>query len=418
MTGRRPSLHAFLFFTFTAWFAYGVTCTHAATNDATNTRTARFEIDMRAEIAAGRFDVTRDQVGVRGAATPLSWSQTTLATPLGDGRFAVTVAINRPVVGGQPLAYKFKIDRPSFGPDEGWEDGRNRVILLRTPTEIVARVFNAPPGPVPMERVGTIDRLSPMPSEFVASRPVQVWLPPGYTRENKRRYPVLYLHDGQTMFDAAAAGAEWQFDETAQRLILAGSIEPVIIVAVANTDARKDEYTPTSMLLPAARSGLPTDQRVGGAADKYARYLIEELKPMIDRRYRTLRDAKHTAVGGASLGGLVTMWLTLHHSDVFGAGLVVSPSVWWDDQIIVRDAETAVLAGSNRPKIWLDIGTMEGAEALPFTRQLRDTLTARGWNAQTLSYLEQDGGTHDEESWARRVEGMLRFLHGRPAREQ
>lgn len=378
-------------------------------------RSVRFVIDMRAEIAAGRFEPKADGVGVRGAAPPLSWSQSMLAAPEGDGRYAVNIAFDRPENGGQPLQYKFRIERPGLGPDAGWEDGRNRTLLLRVPAQTVTRAFNSPPEPVPRERTGHIDRIAPLPSRFVAPREVQVWLPPGYEQEAARRYPVLYLHDGQTMFDAEAAGAEWQFDESAQRLVLSGAIEPFIIVAVSNTGARMDEYTPTRALLPAARTGLTEARHIGGSAPKYADYLLKELKPLIDRRYRTRPDATSTATGGSSIAGLLTLWLVLHHHDVFGAGLVVSPSVWWDDQFALRDAATAQLPASSQPKVWLDIGTLEGAEALPVMRKLRDTLTGRGWNANTLSYGEFADATHDEASWALRVEGMLRFLYGKPA---
>ena len=389
-----------------------------AATDANNNRVVRvvhFEIDMRAEIAAGRFDASRDQVGVRGAAVPLSWAQTSAATPAADGRFAVTVSFERPMHGGQPLQYKFKVDRLGIGPDEGWEEGRNHIILLREPAQTVDRAFNSPHEPVTVERTGRIERIAPKPSKFVEPREVQVWLPPGYEREVMRRYPVLYLHDGQVMFDAEAAGAEWQLDETAQRLVFSRAVDPFIMVAVSNTNARMEDYTPSSMIMPAARTGLPKDQRMGGGAGKYANYLIKELKPAIDRLYRTQADAKHTAVGGSSLGGLVTMWLLLHHADVFGAGLVVSPSVWWDDQFIVRDAINTPLGIRLRPKLWLDIGAREGTEALSLARQLRDTLKRRGWEARTLSYREDPNGTHDEASWALRVEGMLRFLYGRDA---
>lgn len=393
-------------------------CPPAYTNDTIPLRvtcTVHFDIDMRGEIAAGRFDAARDQVGVRGTALPLSWRQTIFATPTGDGHFTATVAFERPTAGGQPLQYKFKIDRPEGGPNEGWEEGRNRTASLNTANQRIARAFNSTPDALPLERTGSIERIAPMPSGFVTPRALQVWLPPGYadSRERSRRYPVLYLHDGQAMFDAVTLGAEWRFDETAQRLVSSSAVEPFIIVSIDNTRERMDEYTPTSTMISAALSGLPEDRRLGGAAAQYANYLVAELKPMIDRRYRTKPAAAHTAVGGSSLGGLVTMWLLVHHNDVFGAGLVVSPAAWWDDQFIVRDVAAAKLKGKKRPRVWLDIGLQEGYNTLPHTRNLRDALLRRGWNAGTLAYLEQPGGTHDEASWALRVEGMLNFLYGR-----
>ncbi|MEK7833277.1 MAG: alpha/beta hydrolase-fold protein, partial [Acidobacteriota bacterium] len=129
-------------------------------------------------------------------------------------------------------------------------------------------------------------------STFLAhDRDVVVYLPPGYQDENKR-FPVFYLHDGQNVFDAATAfnGVEWGMDETAQRLILSGRIEPLIIVAIYNTGAdRIDEYTPT----------IDPRQKRGGKADLYGRFLIEELKPFIDRNYRTLAGPEFTGLGGS-----------------------------------------------------------------------------------------------------------------------
>ena len=233
-----------------------------------------------------------------------------------------------------------------------------------------------------------------------------VYRPPGYRDDRVRRFPVLYLHDGQNVFDRAtsATGAEWSVDETAQRLIEAGAIEPLIIVGIYNAGERRiDEYTPTR------------DQRknIGGKADAYARMLVQEVKPFIDRRYRTLRSAPNTGLGGSSLGGLLTMHLGLRFPTVFNRLAVLSPSVWWDDRAIVRDVEA--LPGKLPLRIWLDAGTGEGAEVTRDSRMLRDALVRKGWvEGQDLAYLEAEGGGHNEQSWATRVEGVLRFLY--PAR--
>ena len=104
-----------------------------------------------------------------------------------------------------------------------------------------------------------------------------------------------------------------------------------------------------------------------------------------------------------------------NHSDTFGAGLVVSPSVWWDEQWILRQAESGPLRDAPKPKVWLDMGGLEGADAIPAARKLRDALQKRGWNTQNLSYTEQADGGHDEATWATRVPAMLQFLYGRAA---
>jgi predicted alpha/beta superfamily hydrolase len=300
------------------------------------------------------------------------------------------------------VAYKFKVERAGR-PDAGWESGRNRALVLVPGAQRLERAFGSDPGAAPPLRTGRIDRLAPQPSAWVDAREVQVWLPPGYADAPETRYPVLYLHDGQNVFDAAAAGAEWQVDETAQRLVGRGEIGPMIIVAVASTAERTQDYTPVPHLLPGSGP-------VGGGAARYGRYLVQELKPLIDTRYRTRPERANTALGGSSFGGLVSMWLLLEHPATFGAALVVSPSVWWGDAAILDQvARQHIAAGEGPPRIWLDMGTGEGDAALHGARRLRDALRQRGW---PVAYLEQAGAGHDEAAWAARVEPMLRFLYG------
>jgi predicted alpha/beta superfamily hydrolase len=374
----------------------------------------RFEADLRAEIAAGRFDPARDGVGLRGGCAPLSWQRSLPMPAVGDGRYALTLRLDDPACGGQPLPHKFRIERPGQGADAGWEPGRNHAAFVDGAGPVrIARVFGAEAPPPPAHIVGTLVELDAVPARHVTPRPVQVWLPPGYERDTDRRYPVLYLHDGQNVFDARAAGAEWQVDETAQRLVLAGTVQPFIVVAVPSGRDRIAELTPTPGVLTPERSGQPAPRKVGGGAAAYARYLVEDLKPAIDARFRTQPGPQSTAVGGSSLGGLASLWLALHHGDTFGAALVVSPSVWWDDEFARRDVSTwSARSPSPRPRLWLDIGDQEGEGAVPAVRRLRDALIARGWTPQTLAYTEAPGARHDEASWALRVEGMLRFLHG------
>jgi len=137
--------------------------------------------------------------------------------------------------------------------------------------------------------------------------------------------------------------------------------------------------------------------------------LVQEIKPFIDRRYRTLRSASNTGLGGSSLGGLLTLHLGLRFPTVFNRLAVLSPSVWWNDRAIVKDVEA--LTAKPPLRIWLDSGTGEGAEVARDARMLRDALVRKGWvEGQDLTYLEAEGGGHNEQSWATRVEGVLRFL--------
>ena len=243
-------------------------------------------------------------------------------------------------------------------------------------------------------------------------RDVIVYLPPGYETHKDKRYSVFYLQDGQNLFDGATSfipGQEWRADETAQSLIAAGKVEPLIIVGIYNTGKdRVEEYTPAA----------DTKYKMGGKADLYGRLLVEELKPFIDTNYRTLKDARHTGLGGSSLGGLVSLYVGLKYPEVFARLAVVSPSVWWANNYIVKYVE----AEKKRPliRIWLDIGTKEGGNAeeaqktLEGSRLLKVTLMRKGWQLEKdLKYFEAEGAEHNERAWAARFESILEFLFPR-----
>jgi predicted alpha/beta superfamily hydrolase len=235
-------------------------------------------------------------------------------------------------------------------------------------------------------------------------RTLIVYLPPGYDSAT-RRYPVLYMHDGQNLFDPATAfaGEEWRVDDTADELIAARTIEPLIIVGIYNTgEHRINEYTPSR------------DPKLGGGqADLYGRMLIEEIKPLIDANYRTLEGPSNTGLAGSSLGGLVTLYLGLQHPGVFGKLAVLSPSVWWNNRAILK--LIARMRHKPQVKIWLDMGTCEGGMSLEDTERLRDVLAARGWKeSEDLQYSEIEGAMHNESAWAQRVGPMLKYLFPAP----
>ena len=237
------------------------------------------------------------------------------------------------------------------------------------------------------------------------ARTILVYLPPGYKPRAARRYPTLYLQDGQNVFDKATSfGEEWHVDETAQSLIEQGQIEPLIVVAIYNTgEHRVNEYTPTKVA-----------DKGGGSADLYGRMLVEEIKPLIDRKYKTLPSAASTGLGGSSLGGLLTMHLAIKYPTAFNRLAVLSPSVWWDNRVILREVQEVT---AKLPlKIWLDAGTAEGANVVADVRALRDALLAKGWVPDhDLRYVEAEGAGHNEQSWGARVAEVLKFLY--PARK-
>jgi predicted alpha/beta superfamily hydrolase len=235
-------------------------------------------------------------------------------------------------------------------------------------------------------------------------RNVTVYLPPGYDSHTDQRYPVLYLHDGQNLFDPDCAfkkGEHWRVGETATALIDASRVSPLIIVGIDNTGAKRlHEYTPTH-----------DRRRGGGGADAYGQMIISELKPFIDARYRTRPDPANTGLGGSSLGGLVSLYLGLKHPDVFSRLAVMSPSVWWDRRAILRNVRDA--KPKPRLRIWVDMGTREGRYHIDNAHLLHVGLMKNGWvEGDDLHYEEVPGGTHSESAWAARFDRVLEFLFG------
>jgi len=232
-------------------------------------------------------------------------------------------------------------------------------------------------------------------------RDLLVYLPPGY-EEADRRYPVLYVQDGQNVFNAATAfgGQEWRLDEAAEALIWAGEIPPLIIVGIPNAGLhRVDEYTPTR----------DARRRAGGQADAYGHLVLDEVKPYVDRTFRTQRGREGVAVLGSSMGGLVSLYLALSRAHAIGTALVMSPSVWWDRRVILGQART--FRSERRPRVWLDVGTLEGRCALRDVRALRTALISGGWeDGVDLIYTEYDGAEHTEAHWGARVGHALRWV--------
>jgi predicted alpha/beta superfamily hydrolase len=236
-----------------------------------------------------------------------------------------------------------------------------------------------------------------------AAHDVIVYLPPDYN-ESEGRYPVLYLHDGQNLFDAATAfaGNDWGLDELAEELIQSGEIGPLIIVGVYNAgEKRVAEYTHVQ-----DRRGR------GGRARAYAKFLVGDLKPFIDSEYRTLEERVNTGLGGSSLGGLVTLYLGLHYPEIFGKLIVMSPSVWWANRAILR--EIRKLRERLPQQIWLDIGTCEGQNPEACVRNAKDlaaALVAKGWQpGYDFKFVEDQGAGHNEKAWGYRMRDALKFL--------
>lgn len=260
---------------------------------------------------------------------------------------------------------------------------------------------------------GSIDRHDFI-SEFLKNRrDIDVYLPPSYAKNPNKNYPVIYMHDGNNLFypELSFAGVHWAVDSTLEKLIKKDLINEVIVVGIHNTPQRSYEYTWQEMKF--------RENSHGGGGTHYARFIIEELKPFIDKKYRTSKDRNDTAVMGSSLGGLISLYLGINHPEVFSKLGVISPSLWWNYGSALKDIENM----KNDIKVWLDMGVNEGKcnccshkenHHLNNLRALKYKLSSKGFEEGiNLGYFEDIEGQHNEASWSRRLHLPLLFFFGR-----
>lgn len=224
-----------------------------------------------------------------------------------------------------------------------------------------------------------------------------VWLPPSYESKPGKRYPVLYMHDGQNIIDPKTSylGSDWRVDEVADSLIRSGSIEEIIVVGCSNSPDRRDEYSSTDL----------------GRA--YAEFVVTTLKPMIDSTYRTLPGREHTAVMGSSMGGLISFLFVWWHPETFSMAGCLSSAFSYDEGKILEVVESAKTLPAGI-KIYLDCGTFElEARLLPGTDRMKELLLAKGMTeGKDLLVVIDQGAAHNEPAWANRLWKPLLFMYG------
>lgn len=268
-----------------------------------------------------------------------------------------------------------------------------------------------------------IDRYDEISSAHTRARRVDVWTPPGYA-SGDRRYPVLYMHDGQHALDPATAkhGITWGVREALTRLMGEGAIPGCIVVGVWNSAERRRDYMPQGLFegpdADAARQFFAAKFPAGyiegpPASDGYLRFMVEELKPMIDARYRSLPDQPNTFVMGSSMGGLISLYAIEQYPEVFfGAGCLSTH--WIAGENLLVDYLGARLPAPADHRLYFDFGTITLDEAYePFQIRMDGWLEragyARGRNWTTLKF---EGAAHTEAAWRARVDLPLRFLLG------
>ena len=268
-----------------------------------------------------------------------------------------------------------------------------------------------------------------MASAHAATRNVTVWLPPGYD-ESARRYPVLYMHDGQNLFDASRANfGEWGVDEHLTRLAETGQVRLPIVVGVWNTPLRLREYVPADLI-----AALPDEVRssllgmYGGEplSDGYLRFLVEDLKPMIDSAWRTLPGRDDTVIAGSSMGGLISLYAMMKHPEVFGSAGCLSThwplrlerleggalETW--REAVVQAWSDVIRAGLPDPathRLYMDRGDETLDQFYAFFQSRIDTvIRAEGWGPDRFRSLVFPTAEHNEKSWNSRLDVPLTFL--------
>ena len=278
------------------------------------------------------------------------------------------------------------LDPPLSGtPANGMTTVRRRSRFARRP---------AAPGAIAVLR----DVHSP---ELHNHRDVYVYLPPSYgLGAPDARFPVIYMHDGQNLFDPALSfSGAWRVDLAMQTAARLGY--EAIVVGVSNTGgSRIDEYSPFF------------DERVGGGgtADRYVDFLLHTLKPVVDAQFRTRPEPAATGILGSSMGGLVSAYAFFRAPHAFTMCGIMSPALWFANRAILPYIEAA---DAPRGRIWLDVGTAEGARTVHNVRLLRDVLQRKGYpDGHTLRTVIAAGGAHNEAAWGRRLKKAIPFLLG------
>jgi enterochelin esterase-like enzyme len=236
----------------------------------------------------------------------------------------------------------------------------------------------------------------------VKSRDLYVYCPPGYETGQARRYPVLYMHDGQNCWDdpyEPFGHGGWHVNVMADRLIAAGQAEPFIVVAIPNTPERIEEYGPGASVFAAEDHA-------------YIQYLVRDVKPLIDKRFRTKSGPTDTALMGSSMGGLISLQTGLLNPDVFGQVACLSPALWYKDRANQGYFDLLARVGKVPVRIYLDSGTAgprsDGADD---TRRLGQALIEAGWtDGVDLLRHEHTGASHNERAWRARLNRPLQFL--------
>ncbi len=293
--------------------------------------------------------------------------------------------------------------------------------------------FNLFAQPLPKVQKGTIERIEKMPSKFVDARNIDVWLPEGYSP--KKKYAVLYMHDGQMLFDSTTTWNKksWDIDKIITRLMLESKVQDLIVVGVWNGDkSRHADYFPQKpfesldsakrvfVLNSARNNGVSVFGDYQIQSDGYLKFLVQELKPLIDKKYATRKDAPHTFIAGSSMGGLISMYAICEYPNVFGGAACLSthwPGIFIQKNNPIPEAFISYmkikLPNPKNHKIYFDYGDQTlDAMYPPLQKKVDELMIEKGFSESNWVTKFFPGQDHSEDSWRGRFEIPLQFLLG------
>lgn len=314
-----------------------------------------------------------------------------------DGNWERTIAFNLGTL------IEFKFTRGLWSNEAVNEKGEipsNHILRVQNDTTIFIVIENWKDNfkkEIKSTAKGNIKTHAGLKGKGIKPRDVKVWLPPSYEENNDKRYPVLYMHDGQNVFDVLTSsfGNEWQIDETTDSLISINEIEEIIVVAVDNTPDRTKEYT----------------SEIGSRL--YMAFITEKLKPMIDSVYRTKPGNINNAVMGSSAGGLISFLLAWNYPEIFGKAACLSPAFKIENIDYVTPVKNH--PGKKDIKIYIDNGGIGLEERLqPGIDEMAAALKEKGYEeGGDLMYIVDVKAEHNEKAWANRAALPLKFLFGK-----
>jgi len=384
--------------------------------------------DLRGHRAAARIgglklSANAPAFGIVGSTVPVFTVQPPATLSLeGGAPFTLTARAE----GSGPLQYQWLRDGVaisgataevlSFPRVGAAMSGSYRVQVRGLAGTALSEACNVAVTPATAGRIETLARVA---SQNVPARRVDVWLPPGYDGNTAQRYPVIYMHDGQNVFDPLISfgGNSWEVDQAMVRLIRAGHAPAAIIVGIWNIGAgRFNEYMPQKAVsgdVVAHYASGPKRPASLLRSDAYLKFLVEELKPLIDRSYRTRSDPAHTLVMGSSMGGLISAYALVEYPRVFGLAACISTH-WPAGEGAVIDYLAQHLPKSGTHKIYFDFGTETlDSQYEPHQQRMDAVMRAAGY-AEGKDWITRKfpGAEHSERSWRARVETPLQFLLG------